>query len=536
LATAHATPNNPYVRLIKEIQLLAEEAPGEIPLPDLSFDSEKKAADAAPKAEEEEDGISLPSFSISDFMLTKKKKEKPEPSSEIESPTPSAEAAEQKTKSKKVAKKKKKKKRKKKKISPPKKVELEGDEDIVASEEGDNITDENKEPKAIADVELTPFPRIRPRLNYKTERLPKLIYNKQYSPENGHLPVAQYDFEYKQLLFGSIANYRTDLLRTLASYFKGTEIRDPEGNTPLIYATTLENHQAALTLIGMGADVNAVNFLGVNSLTIALKNKDHRLMKMLLNAGADPDRRTTVGYTSLHNAAIVSDNVAIELLLEHNANPNIKTKKGNTPLHIATINGNEYGSYQLINYGSDIESRNFKGETPLMLAAIKNQTRVASLLLNAGAQVNKKSAKGLSAVHMALQHKSYNVAQLIETEITKRKLSIENIVKEHKRSTKAPVSRQVLQTASSLPDIQAPLSLTPKQHVRSVVAPMFTAKEKKKMNMPEPMFTKKEKYKIDGPKPMFTKKEQHKINSPKPMFTKKEEQLLNQPTPSSSAN
>jgi uncharacterized protein len=74
-------------------------------------------------------------------------------------------------------------------------------------------------------------------------------------------------------------------------YQKGANLnlKDREGNTPLILAALTRWSEGVQTLIRLKAQVNLQNRLGETALLKAVQARDYTLSKMLLDAGANPD-------------------------------------------------------------------------------------------------------------------------------------------------------------------------------------------------------------------------------------------------------
>lgn len=66
------------------------------------------------------------------------------------------------------------------------------------------------------------------------------------------------------------------------------DLRDGQGNTPLLIAAQLGFVEGAQTLIGEGAGVNIGNSRGETPLILAVHNRDTAMTRALLAAGANP--------------------------------------------------------------------------------------------------------------------------------------------------------------------------------------------------------------------------------------------------------
>lgn len=88
-----------------------------------------------------------------------------------------------------------------------------------------------------------------------------------------------------------IVTRRADLGWLGLLYQKGANLnmKDREGNTPLILAAISRWNEGASTLIRLKAQVNAQNRLGETALLKAVQARDLSLTKALIDAGANPD-------------------------------------------------------------------------------------------------------------------------------------------------------------------------------------------------------------------------------------------------------
>jgi uncharacterized protein len=90
------------------------------------------------------------------------------------------------------------------------------------------------------------------------------------------------------------------------------------GDTPLIAAARIGFEQAAEWLLGMGAKVDQANRMGETPLIVAVEQRQTPLVKLLLSAGADPDKRdAAAGYSAREYAE--RDNRARDILQLINA-------------------------------------------------------------------------------------------------------------------------------------------------------------------------------------------------------------------------
>lgn len=82
------------------------------------------------------------------------------------------------------------------------------------------------------------------------------------------------------------------------------DIKDAEGNTPLILATQIGFSDGADLLLKRGAQVDGANSGGETPLILAVQQRDVAMVRLLLAAGANPKRSDrTAGMSALDYAA-----------------------------------------------------------------------------------------------------------------------------------------------------------------------------------------------------------------------------------------
>ncbi len=81
------------------------------------------------------------------------------------------------------------------------------------------------------------------------------------------------------------------------------DLKDRDGNTPLMVAARIGNLDAARLLISRGAQVNAANGLGETPLIMAVQKRDLAMARLLLTQGADPGKRDLASGLSARDYA-----------------------------------------------------------------------------------------------------------------------------------------------------------------------------------------------------------------------------------------
>ena len=94
-----------------------------------------------------------------------------------------------------------------------------------------------------------------------------------------------------------------------AAFFRGPQIKDGGGLTPLVYAAREGCLECARALVEAGADVNQVTHYGWTALLTATQNRHYQLGRYLLDHGGDPNIANKGGWTPLY---LATDNRNIE--------------------------------------------------------------------------------------------------------------------------------------------------------------------------------------------------------------------------------
>jgi ankyrin repeat protein len=164
----------------------------------------------------------------------------------------------------------------------------------------------------------------------------------------------------------------------------------PDGMTPLHWATYHDDLDIAQLLIRAGADVKAMNRYGVTPLSLACTNGNAALVDVLLKAGADPNAALPGGETPLMTAARTGNIAAVRALVNHGATVEAKDdRRGQTALMWAAAEGHADVVQALINADADFKLRVPSGFSPLMFAVRGGHTGVVRVLLKAGVDVNE---------------------------------------------------------------------------------------------------------------------------------------------------
>jgi ankyrin repeat protein len=128
--------------------------------------------------------------------------------------------------------------------------------------------------------------------------------------------------------------------------------------------------------------VNAYSDDGFQPLGLAAYFGQKEAVEYLIKAGAELNSVSTnkMAVTPLQSAVAGGHLEVTRLLLETGASPNVRERGGYTPLHTAAHNGDVEIVRSLIFGGADLEANSDKDETPLDMALDAGHNEVAELL------------------------------------------------------------------------------------------------------------------------------------------------------------
>lgn len=190
-------------------------------------------------------------------------------------------------------------------------------------------------------------------------------------------------------------------------------------NEELSNAVTGTDKERAAFLLERGADIDALNLMGLAPLHTAARERDSEMITFLLERGANPNQLDQDGWTPLLHAAFRNHVPSVEALVKGGANMEIAAPSGVTPLAIAIMEGQFFAASALMDAGAKPdEPAGAEALTPLMIVATQplkkgraarfnqgaSSVDIARRLIESGANVNARSSKGVTPLMIAAAH------------------------------------------------------------------------------------------------------------------------------------
>ncbi|MEO6185581.1 MAG: ankyrin repeat domain-containing protein [Steroidobacteraceae bacterium] len=164
-----------------------------------------------------------------------------------------------------------------------------------------------------------------------------------------------------------------------------------DANRQLFEALKAQDPETALYALTQGADAKAREPDGTTPLHYASHFADARLIATLLKAKADPNAHNDFGTTPLAEAATTGNAEAIHLLLKAGADVESPNPEGQTALMVVARAGKLDAAKLLLKAGADVNAKEkWAGQSAVMWASAQGQAAMIKLLVKAGADVNAR--------------------------------------------------------------------------------------------------------------------------------------------------
>ncbi|HTL92314.1 MAG TPA: ankyrin repeat domain-containing protein [Steroidobacteraceae bacterium] len=229
------------------------------------------------------------------------------------------------------------------------------------------------------------------------------------------------------------AGNREAVLAAITSPDIDVNAADPDGSTPLLWATYKVDHEMVRALLKKGAQAKITNNFGATPLTEAVKLDDADLVRMLLDAGADPDSANQDGQTALMLASSVGSVPIAQMLISKGAHVNaVENFRGQTALMWAAAENHPDVVDLLLKHHADVkvrgkyddwqrqmtsepraQFRSTGGLTALLYATRSGCLQCAVSIVKAGADVNQPNPDGVTPLINAIDAHSFDIAMFL---------------------------------------------------------------------------------------------------------------------------
>jgi uncharacterized protein len=193
------------------------------------------------------------------------------------------------------------------------------------------------------------------------------------------IPATQHDLSNR--LFRAASEGNATETERLLNAGANVNVREVEGETPLMYAATAGKTAVVSLLLDRGADLEALSSNRETALARAVGAKQYDSVTLLLDRGAKIDRSTDAGGPPLIYAAGGDDLKMVKQLLHRGANVNGTDDYGNTALIAATSNNVSAETVRVIlSAGADPNHKNRLGESAFSIAVRNRNQALVDLL------------------------------------------------------------------------------------------------------------------------------------------------------------
>lgn len=204
----------------------------------------------------------------------------------------------------------------------------------------------------------------------------------------------------------------------------GLNIKNANGDTPLLIALDHPNELNLRLLLEAGAKVNLTSNEGLTALHKLVNSSEiiPNAVNLLIAQGAEINQqdysgRTPLFYALEHYQDDTSDpeanqNTNLEQLLAYQPAINLADKAGTTPLHLAVKLGKMTAVKRLLNLGAKVQTADKQGNTPLhYAAALPDGQEFVKLLHAKGAELNALNNEGNSPIFLSANTANFQALQ-----------------------------------------------------------------------------------------------------------------------------
>jgi len=137
-----------------------------------------------------------------------------------------------------------------------------------------------KENNKEKEVSVADAKKIRLESHYIQDRLPDAIYQKSYNPDNRHLPIAFYEKEYDGIVFSTAMHDDVNGLRAMLDSGRSVNLRNENGDTPLLVAVKNNSAGTVKLLVMRNADARIKDKNGYTASEVANSIGNDRIKRI----------------------------------------------------------------------------------------------------------------------------------------------------------------------------------------------------------------------------------------------------------------
>jgi ankyrin repeat protein len=178
-------------------------------------------------------------------------------------------------------------------------------------------------------------------------------------------------------LLAAVSKGDVAAVRALVQQGADVNARQPDGTTPLHWATQIDDLAKATLLVKAGAKPNVVNRFGASPLSLAAASGNAEMLTLLLDAGADiaqAEAGLTDGQSLLMLAARTGNVPALTTLVKRGVDVNaVETRTGSSALMWAAVGNRRDAVRYLLEAGAEVDARSKQTSYPHTAAAVTNE-------------------------------------------------------------------------------------------------------------------------------------------------------------------
>jgi ankyrin repeat protein len=204
------------------------------------------------------------------------------------------------------------------------------------------------------------------------------------------------------------------MLELLLQNGASTELPSKDAWTVLHLVVYEDNFPCTKILLKHGADINAINSIGLTPLHLAAMGESTKMVQLLMEkTSIDSGLERNLSTSVLSFAAVLEDLTLFNWMLEKGADLEVKDKYGRTPLIYCAQSSKPENMTFLLDAGADITASDDEGTTALGSAVHKSHEAGVRLLLERGSDIITRHLSGTSIIQVAAETGNLNITQML---------------------------------------------------------------------------------------------------------------------------